>query len=188
MKKVAFTLSFVYLAACSHKNLETTAQTTSKPERTIATAQASAMLGQYVSRTSERFDDDAGNKKNCLADGGKYDKEGTCMIPVTNKINVKRTKAGQFKVTVTTWGADLDSCDFEGIGAMTSEYSIRAEQKAEYGTYDTNHWPSGTTEGICQLDFVFNGKAVKMTAVNPKVCEGLCGNHASLGGLEARKR
>ncbi|NCN28361.1 hypothetical protein GW915_12400 [bacterium] len=79
------------------------------------------------------------NESECLENGGIEYNEGVCVVEVEDIVELQKQNASnRYVVSVSTWGSNLHSCNFEGIGKLQGNQIISRETSGfEDGQYCT---------------------------------------------------
>ncbi len=129
--------------------------------------------GNFVSPTKTFYHSE--DPDDCKADGGTYE-DGMCIIDIDDTVDVVALSNKTFDVSVTTWGSNTHSCNFEEKGKLLSRREILA-----VGYFDNGE------DGVekCRLKIRYkNNNQISVTAKD-KACRYYCGARA--WGLSIKK-
>lgn len=113
-------------------------------------------------------------KEECKNEKGRWDSlESYCLIKVEDTASIR--KAGKnYRLHVTTTGANYHSCEFDGPAVLTKPDTLVSSIKTEVYNFD-----SGRPEkAVCKVTANFTKKGMQIST-NLK-CQGFCGANSWL--------
>jgi hypothetical protein len=116
--------------------------------------------------------------EDCRADGGTYE-DGMCVIDIDDTVTIVAIDKKTFDVSVTTWGSNTHSCNFEEKGKLVSKNEILA-----IGVFDNGE--DGTEK--CRLRIRYKNNNQISVRATDRACRYYCGARAWGLGIKKATR